>query len=91
MSKVIQATKTPITVEAFNWVGTMTDAEDLKNFLGYIPTYVGSMEEGFSVEISTLEGVMTASPGDYIVKGVQGEFYPVKPDIFAQTYTWNVS
>ena len=36
--------------------------------------------------IETLEGVMTARPGDYIIKGVQGEFYPCKPDIFLQTY-----
>lgn len=38
------------------------------------------------VEIKTLEGVMYASPGDYIIKGVQGEFYPCKPDIFHATY-----
>lgn len=37
-------------------------------------------------EIVTLEGVMQASEGDYIIKGVQGEFYPCKPDIFEQTY-----
>lgn len=38
------------------------------------------------VEIVTLEGVMQASEGDYIIKGVQGEFYACKPDIFEQTY-----
>lgn len=37
-------------------------------------------------EIKTLEGVMTVSEGDFIIKGVQGEFYPCKPDIFAETY-----
>jgi len=37
-------------------------------------------------EINTLEGVMTISENDYIIKGVQGEFYPCKPDIFLQTY-----
>lgn len=37
-------------------------------------------------EISTLEGVMTAKSGDYIIRGVQGEIYPCKPDIFEQTY-----
>ena len=36
--------------------------------------------------IETLEGDMTANVGDYIIKGVQGEFYPCKPDIFKQTY-----
>lgn len=38
------------------------------------------------VEIITLEGRMTASVGDYIIKGVQGELYPCKPDIFLATY-----
>ncbi len=40
----------------------------------------------FGIAIETLEGVMVASPGDWIIKGVQGEFYPCKPDIFEQTY-----
>ena len=38
------------------------------------------------IEIHTLEGTMTASLGDYIIKGVNGEFYPCKPDIFEKTY-----
>lgn len=38
------------------------------------------------IEIETLEGTMTASVGDYIIKGVNGEFYPCKPDIFDKTY-----
>jgi len=38
------------------------------------------------IEIETLEGVMTASPGDWIIKGVKGEIYPCKPDVFAATY-----
>lgn len=37
-------------------------------------------------EIKTLEGTMTATEGDYIIKGVHGEFYPCKPDIFEKTY-----
>lgn len=36
--------------------------------------------------VITLEGTMTAQPGDWIIRGVQGEFYPCKPDIFEQTY-----
>jgi hypothetical protein len=40
----------------------------------------------FGIAIQTLEGVMVASPGDYIIRGVQGEFYPCKPDIFEATY-----
>lgn len=38
------------------------------------------------VLINTLEGWMTASPGDWIIRGVQGEVYPCKPDIFEMTY-----
>lgn len=38
------------------------------------------------IRIITLEGMMTAELGDYIIKGVNGEFYPVKPDIFEKTY-----
>ena len=38
------------------------------------------------INIPTLEGTMSARLGDYIIRGVQGEFYPCKPDIFAETY-----
>ena len=41
---------------------------------------------GEYLQIKTPEGVMTAIPGDYIIKGVKGEFYPCKPDIFEMTY-----
>jgi len=36
--------------------------------------------------ISTLEGNLVASPGDYIIRGIDGEYYPCKPDIFNETY-----
>lgn len=38
------------------------------------------------MNIATLEGLMQVKPGDYVIKGVQGEFYPCKPDIFESTY-----
>lgn len=38
------------------------------------------------VKIETLEGTMRANVGDYIIKGINGEFYPCKPDIFMKTY-----
>lgn len=38
------------------------------------------------LKIETLEGIMKVSVGDYIIKGVNGEFYPCKPDIFEKTY-----
>ena len=42
--------------------------------------------EGSGIEVPTLEGNMLAKWNDWIIKGVQGEFYPCKPDIFEQTY-----
>ena len=42
-----------------------------------------------SLMIRTLEGDMRVSPGDYVIKGVNGEFYPCKPDIFDKTYEEN--
>jgi hypothetical protein len=43
-------------------------------------------EDSCYIEIKTLEGTMTASEGDWIIKGIKGEFYPCKPDIFEATY-----
>jgi hypothetical protein len=48
--------------------------------------YSGCHQVGPHISIPTLEGVMAARPDDYVIKGVQGEFYPCKPDIFAATY-----
>ena len=45
-----------------------------------------SLGDGRTITIPTLEGDMTAQPGDYIIKGIAGEFYPCKPDIFEATY-----
>ena len=47
---------------------------------------VGDVGAKVWIEIDTLEGVMRASYGDFIIKGVNGEFYPCKPDIFEKTY-----
>ncbi len=41
---------------------------------------------GYALYISTLEGIMCADINDYIIRGVEGEFYPCKPDIFEKTY-----
>ncbi len=50
------------------------------------PVVVDAEQTAVAVEIPTLEGVMLASPGDWIITGVRGEKYPCKPDIFAATY-----
>lgn len=58
-----------------------------KQYLAFdVSPYRGSEYEGVRVTIDTLEGTMNVSIGDYIIKGVNGEFYPCKPDIFEKTY-----
>jgi hypothetical protein len=47
---------------------------------------VGHLDKKVWIEIPTLEGVMRANYGDFIIKGVKGEFYPCQPDIFEATY-----
>ena len=48
--------------------------------------YMTGVWRNNGIQINTLEGIMIASVGDYIIKGIQGEFYPCKPNIFEQTY-----
>ena len=71
--------KKPVIIEAIQWNGK--NLAEIDNFVG------GSLKmEGSSLVIHTLEGDMGASINDYIIKGVNGEFYPCKPDIFDKTY-----
>lgn len=77
--------KKPVTVEAVQ----LRDVElrtlmALQNFAGLSNDVFEPVEDG--ILINTLEGKMKASIGDFIIKGVQGEFYPCKPDIFEKTY-----
>lgn len=72
--------KKPIVVNAIQWTGTNND--DIVEFMGW---KVDKTNYGH-LKIPTLEGTMEARPGDWIVRGVTGEYYPVKPDIFALTY-----
>lgn len=72
--------KKPIVIEAILFDGENFD--EVGRFVGLNGRKAG--REG-RLEIKTLEGVMVASPGDYIIKGVNG-VYPCKPDIFEQTY-----
>ncbi len=69
--------KKPVMVEAVQWDGMNLD--EIKEFVG------DSLDEAH-MTIHTLEGDHHTSVGDYIIKGVHGEFYPCKPDIFAKTY-----
>ena len=73
--------KKPIVIEAIQYTGENT--EDVVNF---ITDRHCTILNDKRILINTLEGNIEASPNDYIIKGVQGEFYPCKPDIFKSTY-----
>lgn len=81
--------KKPVEIEAI-----LLTTDTVMDVLGFIfPTLLtvdhnvlNTIREQEFLTISTLEGDMKASFGDYIIKGVQGEFYPCKPDIFKATY-----
>lgn len=77
--------KKPVVVEAMQikWGSRFSD---VLNFVGKNSDEVLSRNEDGTVNIKTLEGTMKADIDDYIIKGIQGEFYPCKPDIFAKTY-----
>ncbi len=73
--------KKPVVIEAIQFNGR--NSADIHEFCGdKVREPVGKDY----LEIETLEGVHIASPGDYIIKGIKGEFYPCKPDIFELTY-----
>lgn len=73
--------KKPIVIEAIQYTGENT--EDVVNF---ITDRHCTILNDKRILINTLEGNIEASLNDYIIKGVQGEFYPCKPDIFKSTY-----
>ena len=80
--------KKPVVIEAIQWLGEDSFDElykftDADNNYGIVGMKNG---RGDIAQITTLEGVMDAQPGDFIIKGVQGEFYPCKPGIFEKTY-----
>jgi len=74
--------KKPVEIEAIRWTGS--NISEVKRFMNN--AVMAFNEQNLKISIKTLEGVITASPYDYIIKGVKGEFYPCKPDIFEETY-----
>lgn len=76
--------KKRVVIEAVHWNGIKV-SETPEWILEALNSWV-LVRFGDKVQVRTLEGVMTASPGDYIIKGVDGELYPCKPDIFEKTY-----
>lgn len=76
--------KKPVEIEAIQWTGD--NASEIAKFTSTGNRYIEIDELSKVVRIETLEGIMTANLYDFIIRGVQGEFYPCKPDIFKQTY-----
>lgn len=74
--------KKPVKVQAVQWTGD--NYEELADFVGHI-RFTYSLDKD-SVIIETLEGDHYARKGDWIIRGINGEFYPCKPDIFEKTY-----
>ena len=79
--------KKPLVIEAVQWMGHNSDEvlefTNITNF-GALPTEVRF--DGVVLQVNTLEGIMAATPGDYIIRGIEGEYYPCKPEIFEKTY-----
>jgi len=92
--------KKPVVIEAVQWNGRddETGIGAVLNFIGdldklphdpndpHVHNGIGFTPPDGALYIPTLEGTHRANPGDWIIKGVKGEFYPCKPDIFAATY-----
>lgn len=72
--------KKPVVIEAIQL--RLLNIEEVENFVG---GDLGKNQQGQTV-IATLEGAMICSMNDWVIKGVNGEFYPCKPDIFEKTY-----
>jgi hypothetical protein len=78
--------KKPVVIEAFQFSGGSNADPGIPSW------FIDAVLDGKvtaasnSIAITTLEGVMQAAPGDWIIRGVKGELYPCKPDIFAEIY-----
>ena len=87
--------KKPVVIDAFqfNSKGDIEAAEDwfwdaVSEGTIAIPRYYGIFypKDIYYIDIKTLEGTMRANTGDYIIRGINGEIYPCKSDIFEKTY-----
>jgi len=77
--------KKPVVIDAIQLEDSVECMEALSK-LGLDPVVFSYADEDPVLKIETLEGTMIAQIGDFIIKGVNGEFYPCKPDIFEKTY-----
>lgn len=79
---VSQFRKKPVVIEAMKYDGW--NMNELAGFVGTSLSFTRTPEK--PIFISTLAGEMQGDVGDWIIRGVKGEFYPCKPDIFEATY-----
>ena len=88
--KKMKYRKKPVVIDAFKWTGGPEQAEDPEWIIEAIKAgtvrFVCEGHPGCFMLIDTLEGTHKANQGDYIIRGIKGELYPCKPDIFEQTY-----
>lgn len=77
-----QYRKKPVVIEAVQWLGPETPHPKVREWTD-VEAPLGEKGRYY---VDTLEGPLRVSPGDWIIRGVKGEFYPCKPDIFAATY-----
>jgi hypothetical protein len=80
----IRYRKRPVVVDAIQWTGN--NIEKIWDTFGAASLYGPTETNVDSIMVRTLEGVMRAALGDWIIRGVKGELYPCKPDIFEATY-----
>lgn len=88
--------KRPVVIEAYQWFSHLNEMPGVRYIAAHAVDYtkkdVGAKSRGIIHEaparwvIETLEGVMEVSEGDWVIRGIKGEFYPCKPDIFLATY-----
>ncbi len=79
--------KKPVVIDAvhYDWNEPECCADEAQDIVAdFMQKNIEVSDEEIFIE--TLEGTMTASKGDWIIKGINGEFYPCKPDIFEKTY-----
>lgn len=81
-----QYTKKPVTIEAFRWTGGPDQQEDPVWACEAIAAGTIQFVEAGFMSVHTTEGVMNASPGDWIIRGVEGEIYPCRDSVFQATY-----
>lgn len=83
----MQYRKRPVVIDAVQWLGTTDSFREVCAWAPNMDLKTGYNMTSRTLSIITLEGTMTAQCNDWIIRGIKGEYYPCKPDIFEATYT----